>query len=275
MIEGQCYQYPQSFANQLSKLSGKKIINMGIGGNGPLIMLAQIVEYVSFYKPEIVIWTHFDNDVYNLKVEEQFSPFLLKYFYDDSFSQNLINRQEEADDAIRLFTNKRIADMLSEKIVQKEQNKEFLNFNLIPFVKLQKLRPVIFNDYYLYKLYNKVKYYLYKDEVDKKSYELYEKIILKAKNIVNSYGGKIIFVYLPDMITIYPDKDSHYMPGTREQTLLIWEKNELNYIDITDTMTRHVYKPEELFVYGIWGNHYTKFGYKIASEAIYNEKLSD
>ena len=35
-------------------------------------------------------------------------------------------------------------------------------------------------------------------------FKLYEQIILKAKSIINGYGGKIIFIYLPDISTIYP-----------------------------------------------------------------------
>mgnify|MGYP001979217525 CR=1 FL=1 len=81
------------------------------------------------------------------------------------------------------------------------------------------------------------------------------------------------------MITIYNDIGNHYMHGTREKTLQVWKRNNLDYLDITDYMIDKSYNPEELFIYGIWGNHYTKLGYKIASDAIYynniEKKFSD
>src|SRR5262249_55402503 len=74
-------------------------VNLGMAGDGPLLMLATFREYVRVVKPRVVLWFYFEgNDLADL-VHERTSTILTRYL-EDGFSQNLIDRQIEIDKAL-------------------------------------------------------------------------------------------------------------------------------------------------------------------------------
>ncbi len=75
-------------------------LNLGIGGNGPLVMLATIREYAQIVKPKVVLWFYFEgNDLADLGNERK-NPVLSQYLTNNEFSQGLFNRQAEIDRAL-------------------------------------------------------------------------------------------------------------------------------------------------------------------------------
>jgi len=94
-VQGYCVE--DNFVNIVRK-QHPATLNLGIEGNGPLIMLATLKEYASAVKPKIILWFYYEgNDLPDLTTERK-SPLLLRYLSD--FSQNLISRQDEIDRAL-------------------------------------------------------------------------------------------------------------------------------------------------------------------------------
>ena len=74
-------------------------LNLGTPGGGPLIMLAQLREYLPALRPRIVLWCHFSgNDLLDLRLESE-HPLLRRYLA-GGFTQGLAGRQDELDRAM-------------------------------------------------------------------------------------------------------------------------------------------------------------------------------
>ena len=93
---GACVNKPNDIASGLRALSNKSVLNLGYGGNGPLIEYATLREYI---RPNVnkVIWLYYEeNDLSNL-IAELKDEILKNYLNDNKFSQNLKNRQDEVN----------------------------------------------------------------------------------------------------------------------------------------------------------------------------------
>ena len=85
--------------NQWVKKLQKKIpgtLNLSMGGNGPLMMLATLKEYYKHIKPDVVIWQYFDSHDTRIPLEKN-NVFLNNYLTRKDFSQNLFYKQSEID----------------------------------------------------------------------------------------------------------------------------------------------------------------------------------
>ena len=63
-VQGGCVNRPDDIASVLRDLSNKPVLNLGYGGNGPLIEYATLIEY---FQPNIknVLWFYYEgNDFY-------------------------------------------------------------------------------------------------------------------------------------------------------------------------------------------------------------------
>jgi len=95
--QGNCVQEGEDIASILRHRGEElgEVLNLGYGGNGPLLTLAVVREYVSLLRPAHVVWIFYeDNDADDL-LKEAANPLLKKYLSDSTFSQRLVNRQEE------------------------------------------------------------------------------------------------------------------------------------------------------------------------------------
>src|SRR5262249_34116317 len=74
-------------------------LNLGMAGNGPLLMLATLKEYLPLYRPKVVLWFYFEgNDLTDLQSEKR-NAILMRYLKDD-FNQGLLTRQNDIDQAL-------------------------------------------------------------------------------------------------------------------------------------------------------------------------------
>ena len=96
--QGYCVPTEQSFVG-LIRQHVPAILNLGIAGNGPLLMLATVKEYLPLFKPEVTLWFYFEgNDLLNLH-DEQKSRILMRYLKGD-FKQGLLTRQDDIDQTL-------------------------------------------------------------------------------------------------------------------------------------------------------------------------------
>ena len=128
--EGYTVYADETISAVLRKM-GFNAISVGKGGNGPLIELAAVKEYIEQLKPKIVLWMYAVNDMKNLNSEME-SSFLQKYLNEDDFSQNLISRQEEIDSLLVDYVE-----------VEWEKEREKERERIIGHIKLNNLRKRI------------------------------------------------------------------------------------------------------------------------------------
>jgi hypothetical protein len=221
---------------------GKKVITVGINGNGPLFTLASLIEYGKYLKPKIILWLYYElNDLEDL-LRNRRNPILMNYM-DDNFSQNLLNRQNQVDQEYN-------------KLFRKlwEHKPTFLNKikgNLFDFITLDQLRDRL----------------SYLGRSEKSQLILFKSILEKAKNVSASWGGKLIFVNLPAFYRYFYQKDDQYM--LRTQVLGTVKELDIPIIDFHQAIKKQE-DPLDLFPFRVHG-HYTEVGYALLASTIMSE----
>ena len=219
-----------------------------MSGNGPLIELASLKEYSLKKKPKIVLWFYFErNDLEDLKSEKS-NPILMKYLNED-FTQDLYSRQLEIDKKLKIYI--RFAEKESQKeiFVTKKVSEKFLAYKKI--IRLQILRDKMALDRGL----------------DFGIDPLFEKIMIDAKDFVNSWDGKLYFVYLPDKERYINKrvKDDNYLK--RSQIIELIDNLNIPLIDIHKEFFMNQTDPISFFAHRIYG-HYSPDGYHKISRII-------
>jgi hypothetical protein len=121
MTYGACLPNRDHFIAQIRERF-PSTLNLGAGGLGPLIELAQIREFVPKIKPKYIFYMYDENnDLYSISpqdvpdiVVEYGNPILRKYLVDDQFSQHIYERQPEINAALKQFADLWIASALAE-----------------------------------------------------------------------------------------------------------------------------------------------------------------
>ena len=250
--EGHCSSPENNIAGQLESISNLKIINLGLAGSGPLMMLASAREYALKFNPKILIWYHFHNDIINLQRYEKNNKTLMKYLKDKKFDQNLVERQNEINEVATKYIFQNI-----------KKNKIFNNdFSFMTFLKLWYSRSLIkkfgLNTHGLSSKINTP------DEID---FRYYEQILVQIKDLTQRNNIEFYFVFLPDITGVFPNKYKHYEHIDSRNDVMRIAKNHFNNnaLDLTDMLIKNFKNPKNLFVGGILGNHYTDKGYSFVA----------
>ncbi len=237
---GACVNRPFDISSKLRDLTKKPVINLGYGGNGPLIEYATLREYFP-NKANKLIWLYYEgNDNYDLKNELK-NGILKKYFFSDNYSQNLRDKQ--------LKINKMVDELISKYKPKKQTNKKYLK-KIISFIKLYKVRST-----FLHKNQKK--------QID--IYDEFEQLTLLIKKFADLNNSKLYFVYLPD-IQRYKNKNYDNFNYLTIKKLI--EKLEIEFIDIHKEVFMTQEKPLKLFPFRIY-RHYTVDGYSKVAYKIY------
>jgi len=98
--QGACVASESNFVSRIRQRY-PYTLNLGMGGNGPLLALAGMQEYLADLKPKLVLWFFFEgNDLEDLPDEFKDAR-LRRYLEDRSFRQNLTARQPDIDESLR------------------------------------------------------------------------------------------------------------------------------------------------------------------------------
>jgi lysophospholipase L1-like esterase len=247
-VHGACVNRPNDIGSVLRKLSNSAVLNLGYSSNGPLIELATLKEYLD-KRVKNVIWFFVEgNDLDNLK-DNLSNKILKNYYSNNSFKQNLKDKQEKID----LLVNSMINNSEIEYEKRNNKKKNILNKKLISFIKLSKTRNLLRNQ-------------------RKQNYALveFENIIENVITITKKNNSNLYFVYLPDY-SRYKNKTNY--PFYKNIKNMINRKN-IKFIDIHEQFFLKQNNPLDYFPFGEHG-HYNQDGYREITKVIFKSIKSD
>ena len=260
MGHGMCVEEQDTITGQLRNKINKNygVLNLSMWGNGPLLYYATLREYIKYAKPEKVFWFHSEgNDFSDLETEKK-SDILMKYYNNENYSQNLANKQNQIDDLVMKLIRQNEIKGQNSGFYQKN-----LSFKIISFIKLRKIRKLIFKEQKRLKV-NSL------DNID-----MYKKIIIKSKILTEKNGGKFYFVDIPDIYSrIYTQQKNLLFKEkqdlTREMKAFI-NKEKINYIEIYNNLLNSNPDLLKLFPFdGQLGGHFNPKGYSEVSRIIFD-----
>jgi hypothetical protein len=227
------------------------VINLGMGGSGPLIELAIFKEYAEVLKPEVIMWFYFEgNDLVQNLDYELTSP-LLKNYLRPSYTQKLLSRQDEIDKTLMSHIQsavKRKTGILSklEVIVQNSRTLRLLNIRRFLGVDNQGWNPHI----------EKLRV---ADE--------FTTILKQVQAKTQQWGGEVYFVYIPELSRyLLPDPNNLQFRG-RGRILELVASLNMPIIDIHQDVFQNHTDPLSLFPRRT-EPHYTEEGYNLVGSAL-------
>ena len=231
---GSCVEDDKTISSQLSKIENKNVLNLGIGGIGPLRELAIFNEYVIDLKPKKIFWIYSEGTDLTKNLRGESKNRILSRYLNNNFTQNLKSHQKDIDKF--LFTNsKKILN--SESNFDKKSKDNIINVNLI-FEKTKFLRLWYTRSYLS-------KYFSF-DKIDPN----FEKIISIVKNTTDEWGGEFYFVYMPDGKRYMNNFNRYILKDkfrNKDKVLEILNKNEIKVIDIDKDIFDKSENPLDLY----------------------------
>jgi len=191
---GECVPQADNLLSQL-RVRYPSAMTLGAGGNGPLLELASIREYLPVLKPKRVLWIFSESHTPIYLDGESHIPGLLRYF-DESYRQGLLEKQDRLDKAIGRYFDDGI---------RTEQSAEALPNLAKNFLLLKNFRMVM----YFY-----VTARTAKPKPPELNPALYEQALQEGRKTISSWGGTVTLVYYPDS-SRYAGMGG-YTPGVRQ-----------------------------------------------------------
>ncbi|MDB3888147.1 hypothetical protein N9341_01250 [Candidatus Pelagibacter sp.] len=235
---GSCVNRPNDIASVLRNLSNKSVLNLGYSSNGPLVEYATLREYL---RPNVkkVLWIYYGNDLNDLQ-DEKSNNFLINYFNDLGFSQNLKAEQNNINNLINTIILKEQNNM---KMINEIKNNKIEYNKLISFIKISSLRKLMFSTI---------------------KPSDFKKVLKLAKDLTIENNSELYLVYLPEF--------DHYKKKFNLNDYVFVKKvaNELKipFIDIYSQVFEKEANPLIYFPFSLDG-HYNVEGYSEVAKSIY------
>jgi hypothetical protein len=235
---GTAVQVGEDIAGQIRNLTNSTVINLGMVNNGPLTELATLTEYAKSLRPQKVLWVYYENDLDNINTEKSV-PLLMRYLEDD-FSQHLMDRQEEINRELKELLNRH-------RLLSKTRLLRLGGLR----AKIRKLIGSGTPDYM--------------QNASAKIDPLFSKILTKAKERTESWGGELYFIYLPSFSHfIEPIGDDLYRK--KKEVVELVKELSIPVLDIHQVFLGH---PDPLSLFPLrMSGHYNAKGYSEVAKAI-------
>lgn len=214
------------------------VVNLACGGNGPLMELAAVVEYGPLLRPAVVLWAYYEgNDLTKDIVRERAAPILARYL-GEGHHQDLAARNADIQRAARDFLDRRAPAKISFAAAPGIQWRSA--------ARLENLRTAL-----------GLTYGFKPDALD-----LFASALERAREVVQGWGGRLVFVYLPGEGRYVSWPASQDADGYRRAVLDRVRGLGVPVIDIVPVFAGHA-RPRDLF-----RGHYTAEGHAMVAEAV-------
>ena len=240
--QGDCMRAGSGIADQLRKKHAQ-VVNLGVGGNGPLFELAGIREYVPPGRTALVFWLYFEgNDLIDLQ-RDAAEP-ILKRYLDAAFDQGLAARQAAVNEVVRGFVEKRMDERLRGRATLLPALREAIwrvrsGRSVLPQATAAAEKPL-------------------PDRLRAK----FVAVVARAQSDVRVRGGELVVVSLPEHARLVGEPVSR----AAQQTPAVLESVRslgVPVIDMEPVLRRHG-RAEDLFPMGIKA-HYNEIGYGLVA----------
>ena len=243
-VQGYSVEQNNIISSKLTK-KGLASINVGSANNSLLTGLASLREYGELNNSKIILWFFFEgNDISGIPKEFN-SKVLRKYYENQIFTQNLIERQNEIDSYI--------------------QESKAITLKKYLYSKIKMLSLYRRFDWHYNRIIQK-----FSDDINPQ--EIFYNIILKAREESLKKNKKFVFVYLPTWYRFYDEEGilgNIENDGIKKAIILNFlDNNNIDYFDFEQTIIKSKFEPRDFF--GTPGGHYNPFGYDILSTELYN-----
>jgi hypothetical protein len=259
-VHGYCVPPGKSFVD-LIRQQYPRTINLGIAGDGPLLMLATQSQYLPPVRPKVVLWFYFEgNDLEDLQRERR-SALLMRYL-NEGFVQNSLAQQQDVDRAI-------LAEVPNLEALAVERARSFERAQrpltrmtgwTLNVAKLTALRQRL-------GLLSRPETHEREVVTDFQgtNLEVFRQILTQAKRRAERWGGVVQFVYLPDWER-FTRRFRTLGDTKRDDVLRIVSELGIPIIDAEPAFRAHG-DPLSLFPFREPG-HYTEAGHRVIAEEV-------
>ena len=238
-------------------------LNLGQDGNGPLLELATLKEYVPSLRPRVVLWYYFEmNDMGELLREKQ--TFLTKYLT-PGYTNGLIAKQPELDRALKAHVERAMAEFTprAEMIMFFEHMLDPLSHSdeFEELVELKHIKQALLIAFH--RPDGELQAHRPLPALTREDLDLFGKVLSEAKTTVAGWGGTLVFIYLPQFERY---TNPEFVNKDRDQVLQIVRELNLPLIDLHHTFEAQA-DPLELFPFRRYG-HYNENGHRVVAEEV-------
>ncbi len=269
--QGACVPPEKTTAAYLRK-KFPKTLNFGMCANGPLMEYANLQEFVVELKPKIVLWVYYNNDLSDLDIEVQ-SSLLTRYLEDDTFKQGLAGKQAAIDKALDDYLSvfgpsapkwpeglasagltRESAPLFLQDIVMREAHSSFTSFLRLDWFSSAISIRFLEKNFFAFE----------------PKWDVFKKALTKAKAKVDSWGGKMYFVYLPD--AYYMSKKVKMEEPNRKGVLEAARAAGMRIIDVHEVFMA-LPEPDKLRPH--YEAHFTEEGFELVGKTINDALTAD
>ena len=167
---GWCSEPKDHFVSLLRR-NRPRTVNLGMSGNGPLLILASVREYLPEHRPKMVLWFHYEGNDYWDLLTERASPLLMRYLETDE-TQTLRERQPAIDREIEAYVQLAIG--------RRPQQQRRTSRSWASVATMHSLRTVLGLKYH-----------------PRPDYEMLGRVLLKTKTTVEAWGAHFTWCICP------------------------------------------------------------------------------
>ena len=259
-VNGACVKTDTNFTSVIRQRY-PATLNLGGDGNGPLLELATLKEYVPPLRPRVVLWCYFEmNDSTDLLHEKQ--SFLTKYLT-PGYTQGLIAKQPEIDQALKVHVERAMVDLT--RRVDVSMFFEHILDSLSHLDEFEELIKLWHIRQTLWVAFHKPELQVHRSRpaLTREDLDLFGKVLSDAKTTVAGWGGTLVFIYLPQYERY---TNPELVNKNRDQVLRIVRDLSLPLIDLHHTFEAQA-DPLKLFPFRRTG-HYNENGHRVVAEEV-------
>jgi hypothetical protein len=220
-----------------------------MNGQGPLITFATLKEYAQPLKPKFVLWFFWEgNDMSDLNTERN-SPLLRRYLESD-FSQSFAQRQRDIDDTLASYIELEYATVPGKGIINTIRNAGHFLRGLFTLSDLRQQIGLVWRT---------------SSNLD---FDVLHRVLKEARQLVEAWGGKLFFVYLPEHWRYANPSYGDYL---HNRVVLLVEDLDIPLIDVHRAFQVQP-DPLALFPFRRMG-HYNEAGHKIVADTVVQQYL--
>ena len=263
-VHGACVDKGKDLASQVRSLSKLNTINIGWSSAGPLRQYATYLEYIK-KKPKYLFWVYDEkSDLRDLSIELK-NNLLMKYYNDENFRQNLIEKRHVIDSLLKKKHDEFMkTDYSKSDFILGTRGEEIVSQNFINFIKLYKTKQFLMFNFHKFLKQNDKNHYSLNNN---KELNIFLNIIDKIKKVTDENHTKLVLVYLPAEKYEFSKRYDN-LESIKKEIFKNMKEKKIGIIDIDRLIKKNFVFPNKLYAKQSPELHFNENGYKFIAEKI-------